>query len=102
MGLAADTTCERAAKAADEAAGLVSPPLAFRVTGTGRLQFFSAPDDACAMAGTFVVPGDALVGYSALKDWYSVMYTAKSGDVVEGWVRGERLRITGRLGPSGH
>jgi hypothetical protein len=33
-----------------------SPPLANVVTGTGRLQFHSAPNTRCVMSGVFVIP----------------------------------------------
>jgi hypothetical protein len=83
-------------------APLLSPPLGAVVTGTGRLQFYAAPDASCAMKGVFVVPKDALVAYARTGDgWTSVMYLhPKTGDHVNGWVRSSRLRATGTMGPS--
>src|SRR6185437_4026290 len=53
-----------------------SPPLSELVTGTGRLQFYSAPDQNCAMKGVFVVPKDQLIAYAQSDDgWTSVMYS---------------------------
>ena len=43
---------------------IFSPPLAHVVTGSGRLQFHSAPNAACAMNGVFVIPKDFLVAYA--------------------------------------
>ena len=80
-------------------APLLSPPLGKVVTGTGRLQFFSAPDAACRRTGVFVVPGDRLVAYAETNDgWTSVMYLG--GAQPQGWVRSDRLRTTGTMGPS--
>jgi hypothetical protein len=79
-----------------------SPPLSEVVTGSGRLQFYSAPDGNCAMKGVFVIPRDALIAYAESDDgWSSVMYTnPRTGDHVEGWVRSARLRKTGTVGPA--
>jgi hypothetical protein len=81
---------------------IFSPPLAQVVTGSGRLQFYSAPDPRCAMSGVFVIPKDELVAYAETSDgWASVMYVnPRSGADVSGWVRSERLRVTGTMGPA--
>jgi hypothetical protein len=80
---------------------LISPPISEVVTGTGRLQFYSAPNEACAMPGVFVIPKDRLIAYAQSNDgWTSVMYTnPRTGNVVTGWVRSARLRETGTVGP---
>lgn len=77
-----------------------SPPLGEVVTGTGRLQFYSAPNTGCAMQGVFVIPNDQLIAYGESNGWTSVMYTnPKTGTVVQGWVRSARLKQTGTVGP---
>ena len=88
--------------AGSNTAPLISPPRGNVVVGTGRLQFYSAPSVHCAMKGVFVVPGDNLISYAQTADgWVSVMYmSAKSADSVTGWVRGNRLRDTGTMGPT--
>ncbi len=77
-----------------------SPPLNAVVTGAGRLQFYSAPNANCAMAGMFVVPKDELITYAQSNDgWSSVMYSnPRSGNNVSGWVRSSRLKETGTIG----
>ncbi len=66
------------------------------VVGTGRLQFFSAPDAGCKMPGVFVIPGQTVIAYSEYKDYTSVMYiNQKTNDTVEGWVLSARLKATG-------
>lgn len=88
-------------KAGSDKAALLSPPRGNVVIGKGRLQFHSAPNVRCAMAGVFVVPGDALTSYAETDDgWTSVMYSGGKGDDVQGWVRGSRLRETGTMGPA--
>jgi len=71
------------------------------VIGTGRLQFYSAPNAACAMPGVFVIPKDQLIAYAQSNDgWTSVMYTnPRTGDFVQGWVKSARLKTTGTEGP---
>jgi hypothetical protein len=82
-------------------APVLSPPLANVVIGKGRLQFYSAPNERCAMAGVFVIPRDELIAYARTDDgWSSVMYTnPRTGNDVSGWVRSARLRETGTVGP---
>jgi len=77
-----------------------SPPLSAVVTGAGRLQFYSAPNPNCAMAGVFVVSKDELITYAQSNDgWSSVMYShPKTGNNVSGWVRSSRLKETGTVG----
>ena len=77
-----------------------SPPLSAVVTGTGRLQFHSAPRSGCAMKGVFVIPKDELIAYAQSGGWSSVMYSnPKTGDTVYGWVQSSRLKTTGTVGP---
>ena len=80
---------------------IFSPPLAHVVTGSGRLQFYSAPNLRCAISGVFVIPNDKLVAYAQTDDgWSSVMYVnPRTGADVSGWVRSERLKATGTMGP---
>src|SRR5262245_15231441 len=71
------------------AAPAFSPPLAQVVTGTGRLQFYSAPNSQCPVKGVFVIPNDRLIAYAQTQDgWSSVMYlNPRTGSDVVGWVR---------------
>jgi hypothetical protein len=80
---------------------MFSPPIAAVVTGSGRLQFYSAPNPRCVMTGVFVIPKDELVAYAMTMDgWWSVMYiNPRSGNDVSGWVRSDRLKQTGTMGP---
>ncbi len=94
-------SCREPAAGSDKAP-LISPPRGNVVIGTGRLQFYSAPSVHCAMKGVFVVRSDVLISYAATSDgWVSVMYESpKSAVSVTGWVRGDRLRVTGTMGPA--
>jgi hypothetical protein len=96
----AETSCKEPATGTNNVP-IFSPPLANVVTGTGRLQFYSAPNFHCAMDGVFVIPKDELIAYAQSNDgWSSVMYTnPRTGDYVLGWVRSERLKVTGTVGP---
>ncbi|MCP3473973.1 hypothetical protein NLM33_27025 [Bradyrhizobium sp. CCGUVB1N3] len=88
-------------EAGGKGAPMLSPPTANVVTGTGRLQFYSAPNPACAISGIFVIPKDELIAYAQTDDgWSSVMYTnPRTGNAVSGWVRSARLKETGTVGP---
>lgn len=96
----------RAAGCAEPQAGtkdipILSPPLASTVIGAGRLPFYAAPDSRCRMDGVFVVPKDELVVYARTSDgWSSVMYlNPRTGADVSGWVRSDRLKMRGTVGP---
>lgn len=80
---------------------MFSPPLSNVVTGSGRLQFYSAPNLHCPISGVFVIPKDELIAYAETSDgWSSVMYiNARTGADVLGWVRSARLKQTGTVGP---
>jgi hypothetical protein len=79
-------------------APMFSPAVLDVVIGTGRLQFYSAPNVHCAMDGVFVIPKDNLVEYARTNDgWSSVMYF--SGSSPQGWVRSARLKLIGTVGP---
>lgn len=93
-------TCKEP-KTGTNAVPIFSPPLAEIVIGPGRLQFYSAPNAACAMSGIFVIPRDKLVAYAQTDSgWTSVMYVnPRTGADVSGWVRSERLKVTGTMGP---
>jgi hypothetical protein len=80
---------------------IFSPPLANVVTGAGRLQFYSAPSERCAISGVFIIPKDELVAYAETDDgWSQVMYmNPRTGNTVSGWVRSARLKQTGTMGP---
>ena len=78
-----------------------SPPLASVVTGVGRLQFYSAPNEGCRINGVFVIVKDELIAYAETTDgWSSVMYTnPRTGNFVSGWVKSARLQHTGTVVP---
>lgn len=98
---AARAACTEPQTGSDQAPAL-SPPLSQAVTGSGRLQFHSAPDSACQMKGVFIIPKDEVIAYAQTRDgWSSVMYlNPRTGGDVSGWVRSERLKTIGTMGPS--
>lgn len=96
----ADAVCKEPKMGSNEAP-MLSPPTSNVVTGAGRLQFYSAPEPGCPMKGIFVIPRDELIAYARTGNgWSSVMYmNPRTTDSVSGWVRSERLRQTGTVGP---
>ena len=73
---------------------IFSPPVSQVVKGKGKVQFYSAPNNHCAIKGVFAVPKDKLLTQAQTDDgWSSVTYTdPKTGDAVSGWVRTARLK----------
>jgi len=87
--------CEKLDNDASHAGEAVPGCQAIRkVTGTGRLQFYSAPDPRCKMPGVFIIPGDTVVAYVDHKGYTSVMYASRDNSVM-GWVESRRLKETG-------
>lgn len=82
---AAQAACTEPQAGSDQAPAL-SPPLSQVVTGSGRLQFHSAPDSACPMKGAFIIPKDEVIAYAQTRDgWSSVMYlNPRTGNDVSG------------------
>jgi hypothetical protein len=73
-----------------------------KTIGTGRVQFYSAPSEACVMKGVFILPHEDLTGYGTYGDFTSVMYmNPKTGEDTEGWVKSSRVKYTGYgIGPN--
>jgi len=87
---AAEDACKALASTARSAALEVEATR--QVSGSGRLQFYSAPSEACPIKGLFVVPGDRLDAHLTFEDFVLASYTnPKTGKKVEGWVDGKRL-----------
>ncbi len=95
---AAEPNCKAIDAQANEAGTRIPGHLAIHeVTGRGRLQFYSAPSEACVMPGIFVVPKDHLIAYVEYGGYTAVMYTnPRTEGEAQGWVRTERLRATGK------
>jgi len=92
--------CAKLNEEATAKAAAYYPRESYAVTGTGRLYFYTAPSTECRDEKTFVIPGDSLVLYSDYKGWYNVgFFNAKTGKDALGWVRPERLKYSGTLGP---
>lgn len=63
-----------------------------QASGTGRLQFYSAPSDTCVKKGVFVLSGERLTSSLRLEDFVYVTYTnPKTASQTEGWVHADRL-----------
>lgn len=55
----ADDFCSNASSKADtERAIIPSDESGFKVTGKGRVYFYSTPNEQCAIKNVFIVPGD--------------------------------------------
>jgi hypothetical protein len=65
-----------------------------RAVGEGHIQFFTAPSEACAIKGIFVVAGDSLTVSLRYRDFAFATYTnLKTGKTAEGWVRDNRVAV---------
>lgn len=64
--------------------------------GSGRLQFYSAPDYSCKLPGVFILTGESVDAYTSYHGFTSVAYqNPKKTSPVRGWVRSNRLRPNG-------
>ena len=63
------------------------------VIGSGRLQFYSAPDYTCKTPGVFILTGESVDAYTSYHGFTFVAYqNPKKTSSVRGWVRSNRLR----------
>ncbi|WP_367304289.1 hypothetical protein [Burkholderia multivorans] len=61
------------------------------VIGSGRLQFYPAPDLSCKIPGVFILPGESVVAEKSDRGFTFVAYrSAKKDGPVLGWVRSDR------------
>lgn len=91
--------CEAINATAQQGAGF-HPPLSARVVGSGRAALYLAPDEACKDT-KFLIPRDSVAVYTPYKQWMYVMFVhPKSGVDTSAWIREERLKTTGTLGPA--
>jgi hypothetical protein len=101
--------CEKLGSEAKEA-GWFRPPYWGEVTGSGRAYFYTAPSGSCIEKKVFVKKGDSLIIYAGYplygavtSGWMYVMYintkTTEPEDPVEGWVRGNRIKLGGKMAP---
>jgi hypothetical protein len=68
----------------------------YDVIGTGRLAFYSAPNLACKLPKTFVIPKQQLIAYSEYAGFTSVMYlNPKTQAETLGWVDSKRIQANG-------
>lgn len=66
----------------------------YEVFGTGRLYFYSAPDERCISKNIYIVRGDQVEAYAEYNNYLFVIYFTKVGHEVSGWVHKNRLRPT--------
>ena len=95
--------CSSLEKQANEQGIRIPESNAVMVTiGTGRVQFYGAPNEGCMMKNVFVLPKEELTAYSTYGDFTSVMYmNPKTGEDTEGWVKSSRVKYTGYgIGPN--
>ena len=80
---------------------IFSPPVSQVVRGKGKVPFYSAPNYHCVIKGAFVVPKDQVLMDAQTSDgWSSVTYAnPNTGNNVSGWVRTDRLKEPGSVGP---
>jgi len=93
--------CDKMAQVAEHDEDSFAPARAYKVGGSGRLYFHSAPNSVCRSKNVFVIPGDTLFAYSSYEGWVRVMYVNRNtADTVQGWVESARLKYAGTIGPA--
>ena len=91
--------CEALDATAQQGAGF-HPPLSARVVGKGRAALYLAPDEACKDT-KFLIPRDLVTVYTPHDGWMYVMFVhPKTGEDTSAWIREDRLKTTGTIGPA--
>jgi photosynthetic reaction center cytochrome c subunit len=66
------------------------------VTGSGRLQFYAAPDLGCRQKGVFILAGEAVEAIEQFGGFTTVHYVnPRTGNHAQGWVATARLAAAG-------
>jgi hypothetical protein len=68
-----ESACARIGTEVEKLADHLLPRQGYRVVGTGRLHFHTAPLPSCRTE-TFIVPSDLVIAYDELDGWVYVMY----------------------------
>ncbi len=94
-GVSAQTASDAPARChAEEDLGEPFAPVEFKVVGTGRLYFHSAPFPECKTA-IFIIPNDYGYTQSVHDGWAAITYfSQQAGEVLSGWVEAQRVKIT--------
>ena len=95
---AGETVCAKLAAQIDGPSDNFRPPLEGTVIGNGKLNFYSAPSAECQIKGVTAAPGNYLTIYKPYQRWVNVMFIAKNGENVIGWVPKDRIKIAGQYG----
>jgi hypothetical protein len=96
----AGSCSELAQKADKEKARIPGYMSGRKVIGRGRAYFYAAPDAACRLKATFVIPNDIVQAYFDVKGYTEVTYWDAKANAVTGWIPNSRLVETGTgIGP---
>lgn len=96
---ASNPDCQALDQEAQSSAAFYRPPLAKKVTTSGRTFLYTAPHAKC-QGKQFIIEHDSVAVYQSHNNYDYAMYTNhKTGDVVFGWIKENRLTTTGTLAP---
>jgi len=98
----AKEVCDLALKKANEERVIIpSYQSGHKVSGDGRLYFYSAPDEQCKINDLFIINGDLVNASVDYNEFTYVIYFSKGGKEFDGWVKSNRLVPTGTgIGPA--
>ncbi len=96
VAAAGPDSCRSAEAAASKGRQAVAGGAGRRVVvGSGRLQFYAAPDMACTQKGVFILAGEAVEALEQFGEFTTVRYVnPRTGNEARGWV--PSVRLSGR------
>lgn len=95
---ASESNCTKLADEAGISGIHYYPSAEAKVIGSGKVGFYSSPNAKCKIKGEFVVKGNYLTVYKSYKSWVNVMYVAKDGEDLIGWLPESKVKIVGQYG----
>ena len=75
------------------------PREAGKISSSGRVFFYKAPEEKCKSTNLFLVKNDRVVIYGSTMDaaYQSVVYVTKGGNIIMGWVESKNITRTGTV-----
>lgn len=74
-------------------------PTSGEIVGKGRARFYVAPFERCISKDVFLITNDRVIIYNEMHGFSHITYYGKSGSVVEGWIRSNRIKYAGDIMP---
>ncbi|HEM8137525.1 TPA: hypothetical protein U2M34_000375 [Providencia rettgeri] len=100
--LADENICQKSKLISEQEGAIINSfKSGYKVIGNGRAHFYYSPNVNCKEKNLFLIKDDLVNASIVYDDFTSIMYLNKNGQVIDGWIKSNRLTPTGTgIGPS--